>query len=236
MASFLTHRRLVLDRTLPVRRRHAALRTCLTLYAPYGFRATYHHLTVSAAIPHNLDADPDSLSRAVDELHEARLLRMAEDARYTEQRRHEKHAGQRAPRRAGTWWHRHRQQNYFQTDPLCHPALALPEFVRRQISLANGEALPGCTDCGSNRPAVSRSTGHGFIDLCCDCGAVQRSCACRQPHHLHPRERDLWPRLWRREHMTHDGLPNPHWPGTVEERIACLQLWSPSQPPSGRLG
>ncbi|WP_406385396.1 hypothetical protein [Streptomyces sp. NBC_01618] len=35
-----------------------------------------------------------------------------------------------------------------QLDPLGHPALALPEFVRRQISLANGETLPGCADCG----------------------------------------------------------------------------------------
>lgn len=107
MSSFLTHRRLVLDRSLPARRRHAALRTCLTLYAPYGFRSTYHHLTVSAGIPRNLDADPDSLERAVNELHEARLLRLAEDARYAELRRREKHAGQRSPRRPGTWWHRH---------------------------------------------------------------------------------------------------------------------------------
>ncbi|MFE6019336.1 hypothetical protein ACFQ6O_22215 [Streptomyces sp. NPDC056441] len=45
---------------------------------------------------------------------------------------------------------------------------------------------------------MSRSTGHGFIDLCRSCGTVQRSCACGQPHYLHPRERDLWPRLWRR--------------------------------------
>ncbi|CAG6398666.1 hypothetical protein NMG29_39795 [Streptomyces cocklensis] len=236
MASFLTHRQLVLDRTLPVRRRHAALRTCLTLYAPYGFRATYHHLTVSAAIPRDLDADPESLERAVNELHEARVLRMAEDARYAERRRCEKHAGQRVPRRPGTWWHRHGRQSCYQLDPLCHPALALPEFIRRQISLANGEALPGCADCGSRRPANSRSTGHGFIDLCRSCGAVQRSCACGRPHHLHPLERDLWPRLWRREHMTHDGLPNPHWPGTVEDRIAGLQLRSLSQPRNGRLG
>ncbi|WP_406499427.1 hypothetical protein OG936_32045 [Streptomyces sp. NBC_00846] len=196
MASFLTHRRLVLDCTLPMRRRHAALRACLTLYAPYGFRATYHHLTVSAAIPRDLDADPESLERAVNELHEARLLRLAEDARYAERRRREKHAGQRGPRRPGPWWHRHGQQSCIQLDPLGHPALALPEFVRRQIGLANGEALPGCADCGSGLPAVSRSTGHGFIDLCRSCGTVQRSCACGQPHYLHPREREVPPLNW----------------------------------------
>lgn len=36
--------------------------------------------------------------------------------------------------------------------------------------------------------------------------------------------------------MTRDGLPNPHWPGTVEDRIAGLQLSSPSSPLNGRLG
>ncbi|MFB7241014.1 hypothetical protein ACFCYX_00920 [Streptomyces populi] len=229
MASFLTHHHIVLDSTLPVRRRHAALRTCLTLYAPYGFRATYHHLTVSARIPRDLSADPESLTRAATELHEARLLRLAEDARYTERRRREKQAGRRVPRRPGTWWHLHGRHTCFQTDPLCHPALPLPAFVRRQILLAHSEPVPGCAHCGNEQPPVSRSTGHGFIDLCRGCGAVRRSCACGRSHCLRPRENTLWPRLWRREHMTHDGLPNPHWPGGIEDRIAGLRLWCPAE-------
>ncbi|MEU1625463.1 hypothetical protein ABZ746_09040 [Streptomyces sp. NPDC020096] len=228
MTSFLTHRRLVLDHTLPVLRRHAALRTCVELYAPYGFRSTYHHLTVSARIPRDLSADPESLVRAVTELHEARLLQLAEDARYSERRRREKQAGQRAPRRPGPWWRHHDRHACVQTDPLCHPALALPEFVRRRILQANGEALTGCARCGDRRPGMSRSTGHGFIDLCQGCGAVVRSCACGQRHCLRPREQDLWPRLWRREHMTNDGLPNLYWPGDIEDRISSLRLWSPS--------
>ena len=77
MTSFLTHRAHVHDARLPLRRRHSALRTCITLFAPYGFRATYHHLTLSAAIPRRLEADPDALVRAVEELHEARVLWLA---------------------------------------------------------------------------------------------------------------------------------------------------------------
>ena len=141
MTSFLTHRRLVHDRSLPLPRRHAALRTCLTLYAPYGFGSTYHHLTVNARIPRDLSADPESLTRAVDELHEARLLRMAEDARYATQRLREKKAGRREPQQPGTWWHPRKQRTCFQLDPLCHPSLSLPEFVDRQIALAHGTAL-----------------------------------------------------------------------------------------------
>lgn len=77
MTSFLTNRAHVHDARLPLRRRHSALRNCITLFAPYGFRATYHHLTLSAAIPRRLEADPDSLVRAVEELFEARVLWLA---------------------------------------------------------------------------------------------------------------------------------------------------------------
>ncbi|GAA1878083.1 hypothetical protein [Streptantibioticus ferralitis] len=88
---------------------------------------------------------------------------------------------------------------------------------------ANGAALTGCARSGGLRSGVSRSTGHGFIDLCRGCGALLRSCVCGQPHYLHPREKDLWPGLWRREHMANVGLPNPYWPGEVEDRISALR-------------
>ncbi|MFJ7157649.1 hypothetical protein ACIQUQ_22275 [Streptomyces sp. NPDC101118] len=54
MTSFATHRLRVHDRSLPPYRRLSALRTCLTEFAPYGLRATYHHLCRSAGIPHGL--------------------------------------------------------------------------------------------------------------------------------------------------------------------------------------
>src|SRR5688572_25117757 len=96
MTSFLTNRAHVHDARLPLRCRHSVLRTCITLFAPYGFRATYHHLTLSAAIPRRLEADPDALVRAVEELYEARVLWLARVEEYAAQRRADKQAGRRA--------------------------------------------------------------------------------------------------------------------------------------------
>ncbi|MCM2416354.1 hypothetical protein [Streptomyces sp. RKAG290] len=108
MTSFLTHRAHVHNVRLPLRRRHSALRTCITLFAPYGFRATYHHLTLSAAIPRRLEADPEALVRAVEELHEARVLWLARAQEYAAQRRAEKGAGRRAVPNPRPWWLRSR--------------------------------------------------------------------------------------------------------------------------------
>ncbi|MEU2364779.1 hypothetical protein ACFCY8_32225 [Streptomyces noursei] len=96
MTSFLAQRAHVHDARLPLGRRHSALRTCITLLAPYGLRATYHHLTLSAAIPRQLEADPDALVRAVDELHQARVLWRVRAEEYAAHRRAEKRAGRRA--------------------------------------------------------------------------------------------------------------------------------------------
>ncbi|WP_219504870.1 hypothetical protein [Nonomuraea ceibae] len=41
-------------------------------FRPYGFRATWHHLVLTARIPKQVERDPVSLVRAVDELAAAR--------------------------------------------------------------------------------------------------------------------------------------------------------------------
>lgn len=64
MSSFNTHRRRVYDEGRSARVRHTNLRSCLVPFAPYGFRATYHHLCLSAGIPRNLEKDPSSLIAA----------------------------------------------------------------------------------------------------------------------------------------------------------------------------
>ncbi|XVU20718.1 hypothetical protein ACQPZJ_25960 [Actinoplanes sp. CA-054009] len=74
MSSFPAQAARVRDRSLPPHRRMLALRECVLHFAPYGFRATWHHLLVSARVPVWLDDDPDALVRAVDELEEARNL------------------------------------------------------------------------------------------------------------------------------------------------------------------
>ncbi|WP_406196991.1 hypothetical protein OH807_10995 [Kitasatospora sp. NBC_01560] len=214
MPSFLTHRGRVHDDARPVHRRHSALRTCLTLFAPYGLRATYHHLTLSARIPRRLDADPGALVRAVEELHEARLLWLAQQERYVARRRTEKAAGLRAATGApdvyGPYWPESPNSAWLH-DPACHPPLRLPEYVRRQAALLDGAVLPGCPACGDGRPAAQRSTGHGFVELCPGCGRVRRLCPCGERHRVDPVAGVSWPAVWRREHMTDAGTPDPYW-------------------------
>ncbi|MEV7186184.1 hypothetical protein [Kitasatospora sp. NPDC093102] len=215
MTSFHTHRARVHDASLPPYRRHSALRTCLTRFAPYGLRATYHHLTVSARVPRHLEADPDSLVRAVDELHEARELWLARAEEYAEQRRAQKQAGRRQPPETA-WWHLRwwgSPDAAWQHDPFLHPPLRLPDYVRRQNALLDGAELPGCPACGEQGRPVPLPTGHGHAELCRCCARVLTPCDCGQWHSFEPALRVGWSRTWRREHMTGAGEPNPHRPG-----------------------
>ncbi|MFE4638750.1 hypothetical protein ACFRJ1_35990 [Streptomyces sp. NPDC056773] len=75
MTSFATHRLRVHDAALPVHRRMSALRTCLTEFAPYGLRATFHHLRGSAGIPRDPARDPDSCGRGSTRVRGARCAR-----------------------------------------------------------------------------------------------------------------------------------------------------------------
>ncbi|MFD9686522.1 hypothetical protein ACFWXO_12260 [Kitasatospora sp. NPDC059088] len=213
MTSFHTHRALVLDAALPVRRRHSALRTCLTGFAPYGLRATYHHLTLSARMPRHLEADPESLVRAVEELHEARQLWLARAEQYAAQRRTEKRDGRRAA--TPVWWNQPwwtSPNDAWRHDPFLHPALRLPDYVRRQNALLDGAELPGCPACGEEGPAVEVSTGHDRAELCRTCARVLVPCPCGRWHSFQQELRVGWGRTWRREHMTGGGEPNPYWP------------------------
>lgn len=194
MTSFLTHRSHVHDARLPLRRGHSALRTCITLFAPYGFRATYHHLTLSAAIPRRLEADQDALVRAVEEL--------------------QKRAGRRAVVNPLPWWLRswwEGPNRAWYEHPFRHPSLRLPEYVRRQNAILDGADLPGCPDCGDERPLVSKSTGHGWVEPCRGCAWVLAPCPCGQRHRFVPETPFNWKGIWQRAHMSDDGMPNPRW-------------------------
>ena len=215
MTSFLTHRALVHDARLPLRRRHNALRTCITLFAPYGFRATYHHLTLSAAIPRRLEADPDALVRAVEELYEARVLWRARAEEYAAQRRAEKRSGRRAVSNPRPWWLRSRwdgPDHAWHQDPFRHPSLRLSAYVRRQNAILDGAEPPGCPACGNEGPRVPSPTGHGCIELCRECSWVLAPCSCGKRHRFVPEASFSWNGIWQRAHMSDDGTPNPHWP------------------------
>ncbi|GAA1989096.1 hypothetical protein [Kitasatospora viridis] len=201
MTSFLTHRARVHDARLPAYRRHSALRTCLTAFAPYGLRATYHHLTLSARIPQRLDADPDALVRAVEELHEARELWLVETREFAARRRAEKWAGRRAVPSPRPWWLRswwEGPDRAWYEDPLHHPWLRLPDYVRRQQALDAGAELPGCPACGDEGPSQSTSTGHGWVERCGRCRFVTAPCSCGQWHPLAQESPYRWPDIWRR--------------------------------------
>ncbi|MFF0739048.1 hypothetical protein ACFYVL_01500 [Streptomyces sp. NPDC004111] len=175
------------DTRLPLHRRHSALRTCLVLFAPYGFRATYHHLTRIAAITARLESDPDALVRAVEELHEARVLWLARAQEYAAQRRAEKRAGRRAAPNPRPWWLRTSwdgPDRVWYQDPSRHPSLRLPAYVRRQNAILDGAELPGCPACAEDGPRVLSSTGHGWIELCRGCAWVLAPCPCGQPHRI----------------------------------------------------
>ncbi|MFJ4888328.1 hypothetical protein ACIP5U_00020 [Streptomyces sp. NPDC088788] len=215
MTSFLTHRAHVHDAHLSLRRRHSALRTCITLFAPYGFRATYHHLTLSAAIPRRLEGDPDALVRAVEELQEARVLWLARAEEYAAHRRAEKRAGRRSVPSPRPWWLRRTWESperVWHLDPLRHPSLRLSEYVRRQNAILDGAEPPGCPACGEEGPRVLNSTGHGWNELCRRCAWVLAPCPCGQRHPYQPEIPGSWNGIRQRAHMNDDGMPNPHWP------------------------
>ncbi|MGW8702615.1 hypothetical protein ACWGOK_37825 [Streptomyces eurythermus] len=223
MPSFLTHRARVHDTRLSLHRRHSALRTCLTLFAPYGLRATYHHLTLSAAIPRRLEADPGALVRAVEEVHEARVLWLARAEEYAVQRRAEKRTGRRAVPEPRPWWLRswwEGSDRAWYDDPSRHPSLRLSDYVRRQNAFLDGAELPGCPACGEEEGPLERhSTGHGRVELCGGCAWARSPCPCGRGHRLVPQTPYRWDEIWHRAHMNDDGMPNPHWPG--QPALAC---------------
>ncbi|MFE3683255.1 hypothetical protein ACFXPM_08410 [Streptomyces sp. NPDC059095] len=170
MSGFATHRQRVHDVRLTPRARHANLRTCVVMFAPYGFRATYHHLCVSAGVPGDLAADPLPLVRAAEELGAARQLWLADEAAYVALRRREKAARRRyvpddhhrPARRRGPGG-----SLALCPDPGFHPGGPLPAVVARLLAAEPSSACPAC----DGRVGTTRwFTGHEEHDLCARCG------------------------------------------------------------------
>lgn len=84
--------------------RRQALRKCLERFAPYGHRATWHHLCARAGIdPEDREPDPGRLIAALEELEEARSVWLAYEEEVAERRRREKHDGIRQPTPMDEW-------------------------------------------------------------------------------------------------------------------------------------
>ncbi|MEE1939941.1 hypothetical protein V1L54_11070 [Streptomyces sp. TRM 70361] len=180
MSSFGTHRARVHDPARPVQWRLSDLRSCVVRFAPYGFRATYHHLRTSAGIPRCPGRDPESLVRAVEELHAARLVWLTAETEYAERRAREKRAGRRRPAPGDTWRARQRgcDRIAYCPDPGRHPTEPLPVVVRRVLRGLPESPGPGdrpvCRVCGGPTATVSWSVGYWTHTLCAECGVSLR--------------------------------------------------------------
>ncbi|MFJ6053290.1 hypothetical protein [Streptomyces sp. NPDC092307] len=163
MTSFATNRLRAHDTSLAPVQRFCGFRTCVAEFAPYGVRATYHHLVRSARIPADLDQDPDALVRAVEELHAAREVWRATHARWVVARRTQKAAGVRVPDPPEP------RRRLWCPDPEFHPAGPLP-VVMRQIVRAPAGDLARCPVCGEDRGVKVWHDGCTEHTLCAGCG------------------------------------------------------------------
>ncbi|MFB7712317.1 hypothetical protein [Streptomyces sp. NPDC056105] len=187
MSSFNTHHRRVYDDGLPTRVRHTNLRSCLVHFAPYGFRATYHHLCATAGIPRNLDKDPGSLVRAAEELDQARQLWLADERAYADRRRADKARGFRQVKADDSW--RGRQRGWgniaYCPEPTMHPdeplSVVVERIFRSSVPRDEPHALT-CRVCGNRENTSAWHDGaHRIHQLCRTCGvslAAQWSEVC----------------------------------------------------------
>ncbi|GIH14948.1 hypothetical protein [Rugosimonospora africana] len=192
MTSFPAQARRVRDSTLTPAWRLSALRECTLHFAPYGFRATWHHLVVNARIPRRLDADPQALIRAVDELDTARQLMMRHVTAYAAQRQQEKATGRRVPAETLRWYSWGFSGLAYCPNPELHPHEPLVVVVQRLIDAhRSGAADPDrCLVCGTER-RPSRA--------CPTCGVHPGGPAARADSGQRARQAEQWQRIWSRD-------------------------------------
>lgn len=190
MTSFPAQARRVHDTALPPQRRPYALRECTLHCAPYGFRATWHHLLVAARIPCTLSDDPDALVRAVDELQQARDVVLPRAQQYAAQRRVEKKAGSRIPRVVPFWSSWGWSGIAYCPDPQRHPTAPLATVVRTVLDRwsVGVTADKNCLVCGTPR----RRPGCA----CPDCGVHPDGPVARW---WDPSANERWRQIWRRD-------------------------------------
>ncbi|MGK5629732.1 hypothetical protein [Streptomyces sp. URMC 123] len=154
MAGFRSLAREVRNPRNVAAQRRTCLRKCLERFAPYGHRATWHHLCERAGIgTEDRHPDPARLVAALEELEEARAVWLAYDAEFAARRRREKHEGVRQPSALDDW---HRltwggRGVAWCDDPLVHPSAPLAEVLRSLIRALESEPGDSCPVCGGPR-------------------------------------------------------------------------------------
>lgn len=136
MAGFRALAQQVRDPGRDPSQRRQALRKCLERFAPYGHRATWHHLCAGVGIdPDDRQPDPVLLVTALDELEEARTVWLAYEAEVRTRRRREKRDGIRQPTELDEW---HRLtwggRALLPCDPSAPPTPRLADVLRRMIA------------------------------------------------------------------------------------------------------
>lgn len=179
MAGFRALAREVRDPHNNVALRRTSLRKCLERFAPYGHRATWHHLCVRTGMrPGDRDPDPARLVAALTELEEAREVWLAYEAEFAARRRREKHDGVRQPSPVDDW---HRLtwggcEVVRCADPETHPSAPLPQVLRRVIAAMETPDGPraGCPVCGDERTVRAELAGRSWESgpICGHCGIV----------------------------------------------------------------
>lgn len=144
MAGFRALARQVRDPDRDPSQRRQALRKCLERFAPYGHRATWHHLCANAGFrPDDREPDPALLVAALEELEEARAVWLAYESEVAARRRREKREGIRQPTALDEW---HRRtwggRSLLLCDPAQPPAPRLAEVLRRLISVMDVRETP----------------------------------------------------------------------------------------------
>ncbi|MER6997252.1 hypothetical protein [Streptomyces sp. NPDC000410] len=177
MAGFRSLARQVRDPRCDLALRRYSLRKCLERFAPYGHRATWHHLCSRHSMePEDRAPDPARLVAALEELEEARAVWLAYEEKFAERRKREKHDGLRRP---GTIddWHRRTWGGHGIArcdDPSVHPSDPLDEVLRRLIGAL--ESTPGevCPVCAESRIVWRQDLDHEpwVGPVCTGCGVV----------------------------------------------------------------
>jgi hypothetical protein len=190
MTSDTAQARRVHETGLPLHDRLLALRECVLHFAPYGFRATWHHLLASARVPRQLTDDPDSLLRAADELQEAHVLWRAHSEAFTARRRQAKAAGRRTPKRTERWYASAGRIAYC-PDPLVHPRERLAVVLQRVIEAYSSDSDwdAACPVCHQERSAT---------ETCRRCGVDPRGSTAPVPHDVQARLAHEWREIWHR--------------------------------------
>ena len=189
VSSFPAAARRVRDSSADPVARFWALRECSLHFPLYGFRATWHHLTVRAGVPQELSEDPDSLTRAVVELEDARQHWLLLQTTFATRRRYEKESGQRQPS-GGDRWLTARSLAYC-PDPQRHPEERLVTVLHLLVDAHLSESQPQetCAVCGAERPTDS---------FCTLCGVDPRGPAAVLAPELRQQFADNWREIWQR--------------------------------------